>query len=220
MNLKLLIDTLTEKRTQIFNLLSRYTRENFNKYDNFSYINHPDVLEFDKKIIDLQNRINDIKNEKNSFIAKEQDIIRQYNECQSWITKSTHDLKYEKDKKECDEIENTKKFIEMYKDYVMYQEENEISLERNQDEAGLSDKVLLIKKCNEHHQEQLLDNYHYDEPSSHCDSDCTGWTVGNHRCDCDGYKGWSWNDDGFDPIDLSEFDISATRPYGYAEQGW
>ena len=79
----------------------------------------------------------------------------------------------------------------------------------------------LYRNCNTFHQNHLLDGWFVEEGCPHrYDGDCDGWYVGNKRCVCGNYKGWSWNEDDFDPDDVKYFNINSTSPVGYAERMW
>lgn len=111
---------------------------------------------------------------------------------------------------------------EWYDRYVDYARGNGIDWEEDEDQ--------LFKLCNKIHQENLKRGYHSDKVSHHCEGlendgwndgkPCTGWTIGEYRCDCGNFKGWSWNEDDFDPTDLSFFNIDSTEPFGYADAQW
>lgn len=78
----------------------------------------------------------------------------------------------------------------------------------------------LLQSCHEKHQDNLLDGYHHDEPSTHCEDGCTGWYYNNRRCDCGNFKGWGWNDKDWNKLDPEEFNLDSTTPVGWAQQQW
>lgn len=176
---------------------------------------HPFVLQNLEERKDIERKIAEMKNRESVIPAEAKEIDKQIS------------LHYKK-------ISTFEKFAildEMYDDYVEYAKDYEIDIGKTDDDnIGLSKDEILIKRCNEHHQENLLNGWHSDKVCCHCEGledegwnngvACTGWTVGNHRCDCGNYKGWRWDDDDFDPLDLNEFNIHHTAPYGRAEAQW
>jgi hypothetical protein len=99
-------------------------------------------------------------------------------------------------------------YITQYKEFA---ENNSINY------YGLAD---LIFKCNESHQESLLQNHFVDESHDTCDSDCRGWYVRNSRCQCGNYKGFRWENDDRDYYDIDYLNIDSTEPNGSAEKMW
>lgn len=79
----------------------------------------------------------------------------------------------------------------------------------------------MVADCNRLHQTRLLENHFVEKPCPERGGrigECRGWYVRKHRCECDNYKGWSWDDHDFDPSDLTAFNIRHTEPYGEPER--
>lgn len=121
-------------------------------------------------------------------------------------------------------IENEIVRVKMKSKYLDYANRNSLSVD-------VDDEDALIIDCNEYHQDLLLNKsnggqgWFVDQECPHRDGDycsdhCDGWYAGNYRCECGNYKGWRWNDDGWDANDLSKFNIEHESPYGWPETQW
>lgn len=82
----------------------------------------------------------------------------------------------------------------LYNQYVNYAVINGLSW---------SDEIELFISCNNHHQKVLLENI---DISDYFDDDDD---------DDDDKNNYSWSDKYFDPSDLSQFNITHNKPYGY-----
>lgn len=105
--------------------------------------------------------------------------------------------------------------IEIIPVYLKYAMKNDIDWDEELNSLG-----DLIRMCNEHRQRHLLENHHHSRHSTYCDSRCTGWAVGNLRCDCGNFKGFVWDDQGLDYYSVDTFNVNMNRPYGFADQQW
>ena len=108
-------------------------------------------------------------------------------------------------------LESLKNQIEIIPAYKEYASENCIQWNELDD---------LIYECNCHKQDSLLEGKHVDETHYGCSYGCSGWTVGNHRCDCGHYKGFTWNADNFNPYSIEDFNIHSNEPYGDVSRQW
>lgn len=132
-----------------------------------------------------------------------------------------------------EEISETNNMINMEKvrdSYIAYAEEHYIEIDYDEDDVEFL--AELIKSCNIHRQNWLLEvgpdgtGYHAETRCwkqcwfvGHNSSDdeeegCEGFFTGrDNRCGC-GVK-WYWNKDDFDPYDLDHLTIESNEPYGY-----
>ena len=79
----------------------------------------------------------------------------------------------------------------------------------------------IFKKCNEHHQQEILDCYYVSDPPEVDDCyNCNGWYVGESRCECGNYKGYRWNADYIDFSNVLEFNITHDTPAGETVCEW
>lgn len=121
---------------------------------------------------------------------------------------------YEPIAEDIDEIKRMIKEARMKDQYVTFADQNGITWD---------DDSELFEECNKVWQERLKGE-HFEEGGCpgryYGDGDCAGWWVREHRCECGNFKGWTWNEDGFDPSDLLLFSLDDTRPYGRQERLW
>lgn len=108
---------------------------------------------------------------------------------------------------------------EMRHQYIEYGIQNSI-INDQQTLDDLVESENIFKICNEHRQEQLLNDWRVCDTYDGCSANCGGWTVGNGRCDCGNYKGFKWNDDDANFSDILKFDITYSEPFGYVETMW
>jgi hypothetical protein len=118
---------------------------------------------------------------------------------------------YKKEKKWKKEIMQEK----WLKKYLKYAKKNNIKYEIDE-----YDKDNLFERCNEHHQNKLLETGFLVNIRGHkfgCRSDCSGWYTNEDECECGYSHGWEMRRMEYET--LEEFNIESTHPGGVLSGG-
>lgn len=117
------------------------------------------------------------------------------------------------------EIKNCERLIKeeiMLPRYISYGIDNRI-ISNLKISNHLIDRKHLFRVCNEHYQNQLIEDLHINITLRKCEINCHGWYVRNTCCECRNYTGLKWNDDDADFSDIWKFNIASEKPFGYAD---
>ncbi|AYV78002.1 MAG: hypothetical protein Edafosvirus3_80 [Edafosvirus sp.] len=181
----------------------------------FSVISKYNDYITNKAIVDkIQKEISERKAREEAEIKRKKDL-----EEKKWMEEET------RRHNEINEAKRVKKFLEDWRPYLIRCMEYMGDPVDMNHIAFTNEKEMLnyIVEAHEAHNDSLLEGRSFPGCSAHGISGgeygCK-WTYGDYRCSCSNYKGFKWNTDDINSINLNRFSIDSTEPTGYQERMW